>query len=186
MADRTKLWIAEKMKELMKHKELSRIRTTEICEAAEIDRSTFYYHFRDKYDLVAWIFYNGASGINVIDPREAAENMRKMKQEMLFFRRAYEDQSQNALMKYIREYYTAEFVRAAENITGGKLSAQLLFSIRLYACGATEACREWILDDHDTPAEEIVEMMFQSMPESMRRIYFGSGESVSKTDSPAG
>ena len=50
--------------------------------------------------------------------------MRKMKQEMLFFRRAYEDHSQNALMKYIREYYTAEFVRAAESITGGKLSAQ--------------------------------------------------------------
>ena len=27
-----------------------------LAEACKIDRTTFYYHFRDKYDLVAWIF----------------------------------------------------------------------------------------------------------------------------------
>lgn len=45
------------MKELMKRKSINRIRVCEICEEAEIDRSTFYYHFKDKYALVAWIFY---------------------------------------------------------------------------------------------------------------------------------
>ena len=56
MAEITKMWIADKMREIMKHKSLDKIRVTEICKAADIERTTFYYHFEDKYDLVAWMF----------------------------------------------------------------------------------------------------------------------------------
>ena len=42
MADITKLWIADKMREIMKRKPLSKIRVTENCEAAGIERPTFY------------------------------------------------------------------------------------------------------------------------------------------------
>ena len=45
MAEHTKIWIADKMKELMKTKPLDKIRVTEICRVAEIERPTFYYHF---------------------------------------------------------------------------------------------------------------------------------------------
>jgi GGDEF domain-containing protein len=37
MAERTKLWIADKMKSLMKMKSIDKIRITEICQAAEND-----------------------------------------------------------------------------------------------------------------------------------------------------
>ena len=59
MAKRTKLWIAAAMKRLLVKKPLDKIRVTEICREAEIERPTFYYHFQDKYDLVAWIFFPG-------------------------------------------------------------------------------------------------------------------------------
>ena len=36
MAERTKLWIADKMKGLMKKKPIEKIRITEICQAADI------------------------------------------------------------------------------------------------------------------------------------------------------
>ena len=72
MADVTKLWIASKMKKLMERKPISKIRVSEICRLAEIERSTFYYHFKDKYDLVAWIFYYSAEDMDVIDPAAAA------------------------------------------------------------------------------------------------------------------
>ena len=60
MKDLMKNWIADKLKELMKKKSLDKIRITELCALAEIDRTTFYYHFRDKADLVAWIFFSQA------------------------------------------------------------------------------------------------------------------------------
>ncbi len=173
MADRTKLWIAEKMKQLMKKKPLSKIRITEICREAEIERSTFYYHFQDKYDLVAWIFYHSAFGKNVIDEKEAAESMRQMKNDILFYRRAYEDNSQNALWAYMLEYFAAEYSRIAKERLGtDTLDTQLAYSIRLYCYGAVGMSKEWILNDNMTSAETVVRMMFASMPQSLQKIYF--------------
>ena len=34
--------------------------------------------------------------------------------------------------------------------------------------------REWILQDNVTSAETVVRMMFASMPEALRKIYFSS------------
>ena len=36
--------------------------------------------------------------------------------------------------------------------------------------------REWLLTDNITPAETIVKMMFSSMPENLRSIFFKDGE----------
>ena len=62
MAEITKKWIADNMREIMKYKSIDKIRVTEICKAADIERPTFYYHFKDKYDLVAWMFCTEAYG----------------------------------------------------------------------------------------------------------------------------
>lgn len=109
MAEITKLWIADKMKELMKQKPIDKIRVTEICKAAEIERPTFYYHFKDKYDLVAWIFFQSANKTDVVSVKSAAEGMKMMKQDFIFYKRAYEDSSQNALWAYMLEYFVCRY-----------------------------------------------------------------------------
>lgn len=172
MAERTKLWIADKMKELMKKKPIDKIRIIEICQAAEIERSTFYYHFKDKYELVAWIFFQSADKTNIIDIHDAANAMRQMKNDMLFYKRAYEDTSQNALWQYMLEYFATKYMELAKEMIGANtLDAQLLFSIRLYCYGAVGMTKEWVLHDNLTSAETIVQMMFASMPDSLQRIY---------------
>lgn len=183
MAERTKLWIADKMKRLMKKKPLDRIRITEICQAAEIERSTFYYHFRDKYELVAWIFFRAAERTDILDPHDAARAMKQMKNDMLFYRRAYEDTSQNALWQYMLEYFAARYTELVKQRYAAGApdapktpktpeipDAQLLFSIRLYCYGAVGMTREWVLQDNLTSAETITQMMFASMPEALKRI----------------
>lgn len=44
------------MKKLMEKKPFSKISVGDICEDCGMNRKSFYYHFRDKYDLVNWIF----------------------------------------------------------------------------------------------------------------------------------
>ena len=172
MAERTKIWIADKMKDLMKKKPIDKIRITEICKAAEIERSTFYYHFKDKYDLVAWVFFQDADSTDILSVESAAAGMNKMRQEMLFYRRAYEDSSQNALWQYMLEYFAERYTRLAKEKLGvDQLDAQTQYSIRLYCCGIVGMTREWVLQDNITPADVIVQMMFASMPESLRQIY---------------
>ncbi len=55
-SERTKKAIAESLKGLMQKKDLNHITIREIIEGCGINRKTFYYHFRDIYDLVEWMF----------------------------------------------------------------------------------------------------------------------------------
>ncbi len=173
MAERTKLWIATAMKRLMVKKSLDKIRVTEICREAEIERPTFYYHFQDKYELVAWIFFQDADMTDVLSVESAAAGMNKMRQEMLFYRRAYEDSSQNALWQYMLEYFADRYTKLAiEKLGVGQIDTQTKYSIRLYCYGCVGMTREWVLRDNITPAEVIVRMMFASMPELLQKIFF--------------
>lgn len=173
MAEITKLWIADTMREIMKRKPIDKIRVTEICKAADIERPTFYYHFKDKYDLVAWMFCKDAYGTDLTSAASAAAGMNKMKQEILFYRRAYEDVSQNALWHYMLEYFVRRYTELVKEKLGADvLDTQLAYSIRFYCMGAVGMTREWVLDDNITSAETVVRMMFASMPENMQKILF--------------
>ena len=173
MAEITKLWIADKMRELMKHKPIEKIRVTEICKAAEIERPTFYYHFKDKYDLVAWMFCTDAYGTDITSVASAAAGMNKMKREILFYKRAYEDTTQNALWRYMLEYFVNRDTDLAKEKLGTEiLDTQLAYSIRFYCMGSVGMTQEWVLQDNITSAETVVQMMFASMPEVMRAVFF--------------
>ena len=172
MAEITKLWIADKMREIMKRKPLSKIRVTEICDAAGIERPTFYYHFRDKYDLVAWFFCHKAYETDVISVESSAKATSQMKNDIIFYRRAYEDTSQNALWKYMLEYFVKRYTDLAKEKLGTDvLDTQITYSIRFYCMGAVGMTQEWVLKDNVTSAETIVTLMFNSMPEKLRTIY---------------
>ncbi|WP_270659822.1 TetR/AcrR family transcriptional regulator [Enterococcus thailandicus] len=41
---------------LLQEKELSKITVQEICETLDINRSTFYYHYMDIFDLAEQVF----------------------------------------------------------------------------------------------------------------------------------
>ena len=177
MAERTKLWIAGAMKKLLARKPLEKIYVTEICREAEIERPTFYYHFKDKYDLMAWIFFQGAFQTDVISVQSAAESMNQMRNDYIFYKRAYEDSSQNPMWSYMLEYFVKRYTEAAKEKSGVEtLDIQTQYSIRLYCYGAVGMTREWLLYDNITPARTIVEMMFASMPENMRKIFFELSE----------
>lgn len=48
----TKMLLQESLIELMHHKDISHITIKEICETAELNRSTFYLHYSDQYQLL--------------------------------------------------------------------------------------------------------------------------------------
>lgn len=53
----TKKALATALKELMAERPLSKISVGDICERCNMNRKSFYYHFKDKFDLVNWVFY---------------------------------------------------------------------------------------------------------------------------------
>ena len=54
MSQTTKRALAASLKHLLLQKPLNKITINDIAEDCGISRMTFYYHFKDIYDLVEW------------------------------------------------------------------------------------------------------------------------------------
>lgn len=54
----TKAALAASLKTLVTENNFEKVSVGEICELCGMNRKSFYYHFRDKYELVVWIFEN--------------------------------------------------------------------------------------------------------------------------------
>ena len=174
MAERTKIWIANTMSKLLQQKPIEDIRVTEICREAEIERPTFYYHFKDKYELMAWMFCQKALQTDVLSVESAAKAMNGMRQDFVFYKRAYEDNSQSPMWAYMVEYFAERYSNLArEKLGTNTLDTQLQYSIRLYCYGAVGMTREWLMKDNITPAKTVVQLMFNSMPETLNKLFFG-------------
>ncbi|WP_299994221.1 TetR/AcrR family transcriptional regulator [uncultured Clostridium sp.] len=61
MAQTTKRAFAESLKKLLSQKPLDKIKIADITNDCEVNRQTFYYHFKDIYDLLEWIYTNEAT-----------------------------------------------------------------------------------------------------------------------------
>lgn len=104
----TKSALAEAMKKLMVHKPFSKISISDLCEECGLNRKSFYYHFKDKYDLVNWIFYvdfltnmSGKNFENEWDVLVSVCNIFYQNRE--FYQRALKIEGQNSFMEYFYE-----------------------------------------------------------------------------------
>ncbi|MDO3411231.1 TetR/AcrR family transcriptional regulator C-terminal domain-containing protein [Saccharibacillus sp. CPCC 101409] len=61
MTQVTKRALAASLKKLLSQKTLDKITVIDIAEDCEVNRQTFYYHFKDIYDLIDWIYTNEAA-----------------------------------------------------------------------------------------------------------------------------
>jgi len=52
----TKKALSSALKELIQEKPFEKISVADICQKCNLNRQSFYYHFKDKYDLVNWVF----------------------------------------------------------------------------------------------------------------------------------
>ena len=55
MSNTTKLALEASLKKLLLHKPIDKITINDLTEDCGISRMSFYYHFKDIYDLVEWV-----------------------------------------------------------------------------------------------------------------------------------
>ncbi len=96
------------MKRLMRHRPFEKISVSDICSDCGINRKSFYYHFRDKYDLVNWIFYVGfVGGLKPEDYESGWDCLRDVLEyfysEKDFYRAALRIEGQNSFRDYLSE-----------------------------------------------------------------------------------
>lgn len=104
----TKRALAQALKNLMARIPFAKISVGDICEACGMSRKSFYYHFKDKYDLVNWIFYTEfILEVRADDYENAWEFLEDIcsyfYRERTFYRNAMKIHGQNSFREYFSE-----------------------------------------------------------------------------------
>ena len=107
-ANITKKALAASMKKLMEEKPFDKISVIDICEGCGMNRKSFYYHFKDKYDLVNCIFYTDfivlASSSSYSDGWDLLQAVVKLfYRDQSFYICALEIDGQNSFREYFYE-----------------------------------------------------------------------------------
>lgn len=104
----TKKAFANALKELMNEKQFEKISITDICELCNMNRKSFYYHFKDKYDLVNWIF--DTEFIAVVESKKYEKSWeffvdisKFFCEHRAFYRKALCIQGQNSFSNHFRQ-----------------------------------------------------------------------------------
>lgn len=163
----TKRALAAALKELMEHMSFSQITISDICGKCDMSRKSFYYHFKDKYDLINWIFDTEfLSTANMNPCRRKVDLLLDLCEYFYinhkFYRNALQVRGQNSFLEHFHELiYTTATERLGtvfEKTKMPELSANFL------ADSFTCAFVRWMMERDPTPPEEFIDsLMFFSM-----------------------
>lgn len=157
----TKRALAASMKNLMGKKPMEKINITDIVEGCNMNRQSFYYHFKDKYDLVNWIFYTeliltikdySTEKLGLLE--KACEYFYENKS---FYKNAFEVTGQNSFSEYFIEIIQPILKIQLNEIFRSKKDVD--FYATFYADATRISISRWLIEGAKIPPDKFVELL---------------------------
>ena len=164
----TKQALSSALKELMEEQSFERISVSDICERCHMNRKSFYYHFRDKYDLANWIFdtefieLSKSLSLDVLKaPRSYEERWNDFVvvceyfyENRSFYRRILQVEGQNSFSSHFRDFlYTIVHHRVMDLAEHDNIPQMVMdFIVDGFQC----CIERWLLDKNCVTAEEFI------------------------------
>lgn len=108
----TKRALAAALKDLMDEKPFAKISVGDICDRCDMNRKSFYYHFKDKFELLNWIFDTECIVISNQDSYERRVDemldfCRYLYEHRKFYQNALQVRGQNSFLEHFHELIQA-------------------------------------------------------------------------------
>lgn len=152
LAQTTKKAIAASLKKLLIEKPLDKITVIDIAKDCEINRQTFYYHFKDIYDLIEWIYMSDAR--KVLEGKDTYDKWQQGFLEIFdyvienkaFVKNTYHSLSREYLERYLfNETYNLIIGVVEEKAVGMRVSEEdKAFIASFYKYGFVGLMLDWI------------------------------------------
>ena len=169
----TKRALASVFKKLMEEMPFAKISVSDICERCQMNRKSFYYHFKDKYELVNWIF--DTEFLDAIHEQEIKTGWdilsilcRYLYANKEFYRRALKIEGQNSFEEHFRETLGMIVNRQLEDliqIHAGEFAPELsqqdveTFVTALVTDGVVSAIVRWLMDKKPMSADIFLQLL---------------------------
>ncbi len=169
----TKYILAQSLKSLMEKRPFSNISVADLCDNCGMSRKSFYYHFRDKYDLVHWIFQ--VEFVQTIQDRDQpgswelfGQLCRYFYRERDFYRRAIQIQGQNSFRDCFCEALTPVIEdMAADWLEGGP---DTKFYTTFFGDAILSSILRWLSSPQPEPPERYLEHIHHVLVVGARKL----------------
>lgn len=153
----TKRALASALKELMETEPFSKISVGDICQKCDMNRKSFYYHFKDKYDLVNWIYDTEfILAAKQKDYQTAWDFLNDLCEYFYksrgFYRKTFHIEGQDSFTGYFRDVLAMVIAGDIEDELGAP--ADVEFYAGFYADAFVCAIKKWLLQKECMPANE--------------------------------
>lgn len=183
----TKQALAGALKELIEEQSFEKISVSDICEGCGMNRKSFYYHFKDKYDLVNWIFDTEFVELNQnydLETHLLSQSFDECWQSIAvichyfyenrtFYRRVLKVDGQNSFASHFREFIRPMLRFRVEHLLEMEDVPELVYDF--VVDGVVCAIERWLLDKNGISAEEFME----SLKKMIQILYAGLNQRVS-------
>lgn len=174
----TKRALANALRELMEDMPFEKIQISQICERCDMNRKSFYYHFKDKYDLVNWIFdteflsfaMESSKYLPSHDRWELIEQAcEHFYANRTFYSKALMIKGQNSFSDHLREYLFPLIKIRITQLLGNNAANE--FTINFFADAVLCAIERWLFDKKCMTPEEFVARIKQIIQAGTVAIY---------------
>ena len=174
----TKRALAAALRELMEAEPFDKIQVAQICQRCDMNRKSFYYHFRDKYDLMNWIFDTDFSAftkesVSALRPDDRWDLIKRIceyfYENRRFYRKALQVKGQNSFADHLREYcHPLIRMRISSLVDGGAVDS---FVLDFFSDALVCAIERWLLDKDCMPPEQFISRLKQIIQNGAKAIY---------------
>ena len=176
----TKRALEASLKKLLLEKPLNKITINDITEDCGVNRMTFYYHFKDIYDLVDWILVEDAT--KVLEGRRSFETWNEAYLDILHqvqdnktlvlnvYRSVGREQVEQYLYKLLDPMLKDFADRESRDITVQDADRQ--FVVDFYKYALVGMTLEWVRRDMKTDPAVMVERLSTMLHGDLRRALY--------------
>ncbi len=164
MAQFTKYALENSLKKLLAQKPLNKITVSDITEDCGINRMTFYYHFKDIYDLVEWACLEDAK--KALEGKKTAETWQQgfvqifqaVRENKPFILNVYRCVSREMVEKYLSPLTENLLMGVIDEISANMVvrSEDKAFIAQVYSYAFIGLLLDWIKDDMRQDPEELI------------------------------
>lgn len=164
MSQITKRALEQSLKNLLQQKPLSKITISDITEDCGISRMTFYYHFKDIYDLVEWACAEDAA--RALQNKKTYDTWQQgfvqifhaVRENKVFVMNVYRCVNREQVEKYLvpltDQLIMGVITERAAGMTVRETDQQ--FIAQVYSYAFVGIMLDWIRDDMRADPEELV------------------------------
>ncbi|GEM04007.1 dihydroxyacetone kinase transcriptional activator DhaS [Halolactibacillus miurensis] len=170
----TQKMIAQALKDLMNHQAFQKISVSDIMKQCEMRRQTFYYHFQDKYELLAWIYQSDTKEhiADFLDYERWDTILYQLfhyfYDHQTFYKNALSVTEQNDFGDYLYHELHQLFIHVIKDLSHHASSEQLDYQAKFFAHGFVGMTKDWLLSGCDASPIVMRDVVYGLLDEQLK------------------